>query len=81
MMCMTGFKDVVVNHIDELFKFLSWDLTEEVFIINVESKIEEKIEVGTVYNEDDLRHDKVKISPKIIENKENLLWHFLNLSR
>ena len=57
-----------ITEIPLFWKFLCEDYQKEgVLIINVEPKIEEKTEVVTVYNEDDIKQDEVKISPKIIE--------------
>lgn len=57
-----------IPEIPLFWKFICEDYQKEgTLIINVEPKIEEKTEVVTVYDEDDLKPDEVKISPKIIE--------------
>ena len=57
-----------ITQIPLFWKFLCEDYRKEgVLLINVEPKIEEKTEVITIYDEDELKPDEVKVSPKIIE--------------
>lgn len=57
-----------VTVIPLFWKFLCEDYQKEgVLIINVEPKVEERTEIITVYDEDDLKPDEVKVSAKIIE--------------
>lgn len=56
-----------VTFIPLYWNFLCEDYRKEgALIINVEPKVEERTKVITVYDEDELKSDEVKVSPKII---------------